>query len=192
MTTGEIQKYRRPTRAERMNLIIQSIPEALKAWGFQIGEGYDWNEVVFNLARVIVFEEFDGRPRDKLTQKQIDIAISFWMRAFEVEDPEKRKAFEVELRERLTPDYGELSLYVDYDPIGLLLDCVRAIGIECSGCLGSAEGLFPGKTGTNFDQYRGGVRIRLGRGNDIGIALEVADLDRMLEGYRIGLDRKGY
>ncbi len=174
------------TRAERMSDLIIAIPEILNAKGLAVGSDWPWDELIFNLAREIVSEEFSGKPRDKLTQKQIDIAVAFWVRVFEVADSEKREAFEETLRGWLTPDYGELRLYVDYDPQGLLLECVRTIGIECSGCLGSADGLFPQKTETSFDQYTGGVRIQLGRGNSCGTAQEVSDLDRMLEGYRIG------
>lgn len=67
----------------------------------------------------------------------------YWANLFEVED--KREELHAALF-RLIEDGGQdPEVSVDYDPRGLLLDAVREIGIECRGCMFSAQGLFPEK-----------------------------------------------
>jgi hypothetical protein len=123
----------------------------------------------------------------KYTKDQREIVEAFWMRCLEVEDQGKRDAFQAALRDYLAGDI-HFKLYVDYDPEDELLDLLRGAGIECRGCMGSARGIFPEKTGTYCCEYGDGVEIALGRGPRIGTARVVADLDSLLKDYCLGVN----
>lgn len=82
----------------------------------------------------------------------VDAAVEYWTSELRVEA--KRPAFRDALRTVLERAYkpGErLRLNVDYDPQGELLEAVRAAGIECRGCMFSADGLFWAKTRTSIE-----------------------------------------
>lgn len=55
-----------------------------------------------------------------------------------------------------------VRLRVDYDPQNTLLDVVRALGIECSGFMFSADGILPRKREMKIYQD-GGVEVFDGR-----------------------------
>lgn len=80
-----------------------------------------------------------------------EAAARYWADLLEVSD--KRDALYTELLARLPkalediPHFG-IRLDVDYDPFDVLLEAVRATGIECRGMMFSAQGLFPSKTRT--------------------------------------------
>lgn len=57
----------------------------------------------------------------------------------------------------------QTHLWVDYDPMDDLLPLVRNAGIECGGCLFSAQGIFDGtKFGVWFDPIRKTAEFKLG------------------------------
>jgi hypothetical protein len=74
----------------------------------------------------------------------IDTAVKFWAGELQVES--KREAFARELRAILEASQLPVYLIVDYDPSGPLLDAIQRSGIDCRGCMFSAEGLWPFKT----------------------------------------------
>lgn len=77
-----------------------------------------------------------------------------------------RAPFSVELEkivDQIPTDHW-CDLDVDYDPEGLLLDALRASGIDCRGCLHSADGIFPRKHRSQFGP--GYFRVSEGRGSE--------------------------
>jgi hypothetical protein len=73
----------------------------------------------------------------------------------------KKEWEKAEEEARLDPTWKPfVRLNVDYDPEGLLLDAIRNVGINCRGCMGSADGLFDRKTrsdvGAGFFSVREG------------------------------------
>lgn len=83
----------------------------------------------------------------------IDAAVNYWVNELQVE--EKRPAFREALRKVVEREHkpGEvLRLVVDYDPFEPLLTAVREAGIECRGCMFSADGLFYSKTRTRIEE----------------------------------------
>ncbi|MBE3039656.1 MAG: hypothetical protein IMZ62_12710 [Chloroflexi bacterium] len=64
---------------------------------------------------------------------------------------EHRQAFHAALLLQM-PDTGEVLVRNDYDPDGVLLEAVRAVGIECRGRMFSGDDIgFPRKTWTRID-----------------------------------------
>ncbi len=55
-------------------------------------------------------------------------------------------AIMAELEKR--PDRPYIDIECDYDPQGILLDAVRAAGVECRGMMFSAKGILPEKHST--------------------------------------------
>jgi hypothetical protein len=95
------------------------------------------------------------------------ICSDWWAERFEID--EKREAFRAELARRLVADeisdhdrrgFG-ITLYVDYDPMGTLLEIVHLIGIECRGFLFSADGILPCKRDMTI-RPDGSVEVRDG------------------------------
>lgn len=88
----------------------------------------------------------------KLDENTASIASNWWAERFLIDD--KRDQFRAELHRRLVDGSHELddergfglSMSVDYDPEGTILDVVVAVGIECRGFMFSAKGIFPYKT----------------------------------------------
>jgi hypothetical protein len=101
------------------------------------------------------------------TNEQAIVAMIDWMRAeFLVED--KRERFCGELAKVLRREFekvGWVRLYIDYDPNEPLLEALRAAGVECRGCMYSADGLFRGrKTGVTWRPEQQRVTVKLGYG----------------------------
>lgn len=104
-------------------------------------------------------------------QVHFETAAQWWAEQFKIDD--KRAAFKAALLELLpglvcryhaSPDSPLFNLRVDYDPIGAMLEAVRAAGVECEGCMFSAEGILPGKT--TMWIYTSGVEVCHGRLSD--------------------------
>ena len=93
----------------------------------------------------------------------IDRVVKFWSDRFVID--EKRKDFEKVLRRKLIVQFRNLT--VDYDPWDALLEVVNEIGIECSGYLYSAEGIFSHyKISTYMPDYdKNEIRAKDGYGN---------------------------
>lgn len=72
-----------------------------------------------------------------------EFAAQWWAEKFMRDD--MREMFKAELMARI-PDTGDTLLDVDYDPSGILLDAVRAVGLKCAGVFFSANGILPNKT----------------------------------------------
>ncbi len=70
-------------------------------------------------------------------------AARWWADRLDPQHTDKREALEREILTRL-PE-GNWFLKCDYDPWDQLLDAVQAAGIPCTGCLFSAQGIFPNK-----------------------------------------------
>jgi hypothetical protein len=75
------------------------------------------------------------------------MAAEWWSERLQQGDREafKAKLTELVVEELLEHPRGLCLLQVDYDPQGLLLEAVRAAGVECAGFLFSAEGILPAK-----------------------------------------------
>jgi hypothetical protein len=59
-----------------------------------------------------------------------------------------KKRFSEEVEKRVLAElkeHGRSHLECDYDPFGILLEAVHAIGIECRGFMFSAQGILPKK-----------------------------------------------
>lgn len=75
-----------------------------------------------------------------------EMAAAWWSERLAQGD---RLAFRGALEPRIDADlaeHGHCWLKVDYDPQDIMLEAVRAIGIQCSGCMWSAKGILPMKT----------------------------------------------
>ena len=73
------------------------------------------------------------------------VAGEWWAHRLQKGDKEKfARAVEKRVFEKLQTEKF-VDLECDYDPQGILLDAVRAIGIECSGMFFSANGILPQK-----------------------------------------------
>lgn len=99
----------------------------------------------------------------------IAASVTYWAEKLEV--LEKREAFREALLRLVVREWDALSrvqlvrrvyLTVDYDPEDLLLEAVLAAGIECRGCLNSAEGIFPFKHRSKLEE--GVFSVSEGRG----------------------------
>lgn len=95
-------------------------------------------------------------------------AAKWWADRLLVRGLPHRDAFEALLREALEvspPTHGfGWSIAVDYDPQGMLLEVVRTAGIECRGCMWSAEDLLPMKTRMTIDVDTMAIEVSEGRG----------------------------
>jgi len=83
----------------------------------------------------------------------VQAAVAYWVD--ELQRKDKRDAFREALTKVLEREYKpgtRLDLTVDYDPFPPLLDAVRDAGIECRGCMFSADGLFFSKTRTHITE----------------------------------------
>lgn len=81
--------------------------------------------------------------------------------------------------ERLGGADGDVVLKTDYDPFGMLLEAVRAAGVECSGCMFSCRGVLPMKTMLRVNASR--LRPKKGYGNwtaDIPVPQELPKCTR--------------
>lgn len=58
---------------------------------------------------------------------------------------------------------GRIGIECDYDPKGVLLDAVRAAGLECAGVTFSADGILPKKHATAITPGR--IEPKEGYGN---------------------------
>lgn len=79
------------------------------------------------------------------------------------------------IHKREAAPWGRMFLRVDYDPWDELLEVIREIGIECRGCMYSADGILPMKTSMRiyFDEPR--VVVSEGRGgpsHDLDLQIE--------------------
>lgn len=80
-----------------------------------------------------------------MTSKAAALAAKWWGDRLQSGD---RVAFEETLAllvDKALMKYGECRLSCDYDPDDLLLEAVRAAGVQCSGCMFSARGILPQK-----------------------------------------------
>lgn len=84
-----------------------------------------------------------GAGTHPIPEAQIANAVSWWALRFLVGESRER------FRESLTKVLRDqvigpraVNLVVDYDPRGILLDSVRAAGVQCSGAFDSARGIF--------------------------------------------------
>lgn len=102
------------------------------------------------------------------------LCADWWAERFMIDD--KREAFRTALRQRLeTGDihrkdqYGQgssiIRLEVDYDPRGTLLEVIQSLGIECSGCMFSADGILPRKRRMRIGRADGSIEVQDGRGH---------------------------
>lgn len=71
---------------------------------------------------------------------------AWWAERFQIDD--RREAFRAALVAYLEAHAGdaEIVLDVDYDPRGPMLEIVRSAGVDCRGCMYSADGILPRKT----------------------------------------------
>lgn len=74
-----------------------------------------------------------------------EMAADWWAQRLAQGDRAAFKAALLPLIETKLAEYGSCFLQCDYDPQGPLLEAVRAIGIECRGCMGSAKDILPMK-----------------------------------------------
>jgi hypothetical protein len=82
-----------------------------------------------------------------LQEEQIQAVVDFWDKQLIPDDRRQQfrhavRAVLVKAAEAPGSDRGALYFKVDYDPQQLLLEAVRAAGIECRGFMFSADGLF--------------------------------------------------
>lgn len=78
-------------------------------------------------------------------RKAAQMAADWWAERLRQGD---REAFRADLAKRIDAaldDHGIVFTENDYDPQGILLESVRAIGIECRGFMFSGKGIFPDK-----------------------------------------------
>jgi hypothetical protein len=75
------------------------------------------------------------------------MAAEWWAERLIVGDREKFKAHLRPAIEAEIVDCGTSVTTVDYDPQGIVLEAVRAAGVECRGVMCSADGILPRKTG---------------------------------------------
>lgn len=93
----------------------------------------------------------------EMNSAALGVAASWWAQRLQVE--RKREEFRVELLAVLRREWADVAKEcrahgwtpimrpgVDYDPDPLLLEALRAVGIECRGVMCSADGLFLRKT----------------------------------------------
>lgn len=89
----------------------------------------------------------------KLAPECINAVVAWWADRWQG-GAEKRAAFAASLRSQLEAYERDVPadhsgylvmLDCDYDPKGMLLEAVRATGVECRGYLFSATGLLPSK-----------------------------------------------
>jgi hypothetical protein len=74
------------------------------------------------------------------------MAADWWAERLQKGDRQKFKDALMPFIERAVAENGSCYLQCDYDPMGPLLDAVRAAGLHCSGCMFSADGILPYKT----------------------------------------------
>lgn len=87
--------------------------------------------------------KLQGSGAHPIPEAQIANAVAWWALRFLVGESRER------FRESLTKVLRDqvigpraVSLVVDYDPRDILLDAVRAAGVQCTGALDSARGIF--------------------------------------------------
>ena|ERR1043165_2004031 len=80
-----------------------------------------------------------------MATKAATMAAEWWAERLQQGDKEVFKETLAALVDSDIQKYGHCKLECDYDPIGHLLTSVRAAGVNCRGCLYSAEGILPEK-----------------------------------------------
>jgi hypothetical protein len=80
-----------------------------------------------------------------MTSKAATLAAQWWADRLQQGDKDKFKTFLAEAIDREITAYGHSYTDCDYDPQGILLEALRAAGVECQGCMMSAEGILPMK-----------------------------------------------
>lgn len=83
--------------------------------------------------------------------KAAEMAAEWWAERLQQGD---RAVFKSTLKPLVQADLeedGVCWLDVDYDPRGHVLTAVRAAGVECRGCMFSAEGILPMKHSLRVD-----------------------------------------
>lgn len=106
-----------------------------------------------------------------MNETTAEICADWWAERFLIDD--KRAAFRAEIFRRFITGEcdeqdrrgnGTISLQVDYDPFGTLLDVVRSIGVPCSGYMCSADGILLKKR-KMWIRADGTVEVSDGRGS---------------------------
>lgn len=85
---------------------------------------------------------------EKLIDKTAAAAGEWWAARLGEQFADKRELFSAAVAERVAEAlhrHPHLYLECDYDPAGLLLEAVRAVGIDCRGSFFSARGILPSK-----------------------------------------------
>jgi hypothetical protein len=78
-------------------------------------------------------------PIETFEKEETELLINWWTEMFLIEN--KKEDFRNALTEKLKEGVP-YSIYVDYDPDEFLLEVIRGIGVECSGQMFSADGIF--------------------------------------------------
>lgn len=112
---------------------------------------------------------------DAALESLAKISADWWASRLQI--IHKREEFAAALARRIVAaaPWGRMFLRVDYDPWDELLEVIREIGIECRGCMYSADGILPMKTSMRiyFDEPR--VVVSEGRGgpsHDLDLQIE--------------------
>ncbi len=73
------------------------------------------------------------------------LGVQWWADRLQQGDKEAFKTALAPLIQADIDEFGRCKLECDYDPFDHLLTAIRSIGIECNGCMYSAEGILPMK-----------------------------------------------
>lgn len=77
--------------------------------------------------------------------KAAEMAADWWVERLQQGDRKAFRDYIVKAVSEQLPDAKFIRLECDYDPCGILLEAVRAAGVECRGFMFSAKGILPEK-----------------------------------------------